>query len=178
MIIETASASVIFALIKRKHYFNFDRLSIDSWYLFFFGVIIQFLLTKGFMPEYRYPLIIISYLLILLCLAKTYNRNSMKMMFIGTLLNFIVISMNNGYMPVSTKSLSLSGYDITTLVSNKLDTFHALITNETSFIILADIIPIPKPYPLPQILSIGDFFMMIGIFMFIQSIIAKRKKTA
>ncbi|WP_094548988.1 DUF5317 family protein [Petroclostridium xylanilyticum] len=52
---------------------------------------------------------------------------------------------------------------------------HTLITSSTRLSILADIIAIPKPYPLPKVLSIGDIFIAFGVFVFIQEAMLSRR---
>jgi len=178
MIIETAGVSLAIAFLKRKHHFNIEKLRIDYWYLFFLSVIIQFALKLGYFENYYFPIITISYLIILLGIVKNFRRNSMKLMFVGTLLNFLVIVANKGYMPVYTKGLAFAGYDLSASTSIFLDRFHILTNDNTSLIFLADIVPIPEPFPLPQMLSIGDFFMMVGVFIFFQSAFGKQKYTS
>ena len=68
--------------------------------------------------------------------------------------------------------VSINGFkgirDETILPYREFDIKHMGINKNTKFKYLADIILIPKPYPLPKIISIGDIFLMSGIFMFFQ----------
>jgi hypothetical protein len=48
------------------------------------------------------------------------------------------------------------------------DLVHTVLDETTTFGFLGDVIHLEKPYPLPKTLSIGDVFMMIGVFTFIQ----------
>jgi len=50
------------------------------------------------------------------------------------------------------------------------------VSKDTKFVYLADIILIPRPYPLPKILSLGDIFLMIGVFVFFQEEMFIEKK--
>ncbi len=97
------------------------------------------------------------------------NRKSWPMYIVlsGIILNFIVVFANSGLMPVSKDGLAFSGYDMSKIKSNRLDLNHMLVDMNTKFTFLSDIIPVPKPYPLPAMLSVGDIIMSIGIFLFI-----------
>lgn len=175
MLLETASTSILVSILRKGKFKNLEKAYIHGWYLLFIAGILQVMLKIGLLSNYFYPIVILSYLLILSCLALNYYSRGMMIAFIGTLLNFIVISANGGFMPVSLKSLAFAGYDISQLTSNYFDTFHSIIIESTHFTILADIIPIPEPYPFPQVLSIGDLFIMVGVFMFIQEIMFDKK---
>jgi len=102
-------------------------------------------------------------------LILNFNKKSMILIFIGTLLNLIVIMANSGQMPVSGEGLQLAGLleNLEALKSQSVIT-HTLITENTRFSILGDIIRISKPYPFPKLLSIGDIFIAIGVFFFLQ----------
>lgn len=175
MLIETASTSLLVSFFRKGNLKNLQTIYINGWYLFFIASALQLILHQGYGHKFFYPVVITSYIFILLCLGFNYKNKSMRLIFAGTFMNFVVIAANNGLMPVSVKSLTFAGYDISRLTTNRFDTFHSLITESTHLSFLADIIPIPEPYPFPQILSIGDFFIMIGIFLFIQNAVVDKK---
>lgn len=79
----------------------------------------------------------------------------------GTLLNLVPIAFNNGKMPVQLNE---------TLSGTHFDIGHVLLTEATRFRWLSDIIFIREPYPFPKIISIGDIFIVIGVFLLIQQI--------
>ena len=51
---------------------------------------------------------------------------------------------------------------------------HTLMNDNTALKFLGDIFVLPKPYPRPKIFSIGDVFMALGIFIYIQEIMIKK----
>lgn len=169
MLAETTSASILVSLIRKGNLKNLQNIDIHGWYLLFIAGILQVVLKLGYFETFFYPIVIFSYICILSCLVMNFRQFSMVITFVGVLLNFLVIAFNKGFMPVSSKGLEIAGYDMSSITSIQLDTFHALIVDSTRLAFLSDIIPIPKPYPLPQMLSIGDFFIMIGVFMFFQN---------
>lgn len=91
----------------------------------------------------------------------------MKLFLIGVILNFIVIFGNGGKMPVSLNGIN-GIYQEVELPERTYDIKHVALNKDTKFIYLADIILIPRPYPLPKILSIGDIFIILGTFVFFQ----------
>jgi len=94
----------------------------------------------------------------------------MKIILVGIILNFIIIALNSGYMPVSLGALEFAGYGISAITSGILDTFHSVLNKDTLAPLLGDYIPIPEPYWFPQIWSIGDLFLIVGIFIFVQDL--------
>ena len=54
---------------------------------------------------------------------------------------------------------------------------HTLMNDNTALKYLGDILVLAKPYPRPKIFSIGDVFMALGIFMYIQEIMIKKAES-
>jgi hypothetical protein len=80
---------------------------------------------------------------------------------LGTFLNFLVIVVNKGSMPVDPQYMPVNS--IEKLV---VSVTHTLITETTIFPWLADIIYIK--WPTQQLISIGDIIINVGLFIFIQ----------
>lgn len=109
---------------------------------------------------------------ILLLVGIWYNRGikEMRIFGAGILLNFLVITANNGQMPVSMEALEKAGMqDMLILLQNKSYVIHTLMVPGTKLKFLADVIPLPPPYPRPRVLSIGDVIMGAGVFLLIQN---------
>ncbi len=98
----------------------------------------------------------------------------MKLFLIGTLLNFIVIFANGGKMPVSLSGPKWQENPIDITISD-IDFKHMSLDENTRLPYLADVILIAKPYPFPKILSIGDVFLNLGLFFFLQEEMLKKK---
>lgn len=99
-----------------------------------------------------------------------------QLIFIGVLLNFVVIVANDGRMPVSVeaaKSLD-AGYSIA-LEEGKYAK-HTVLTEKTKLRLLGDILPLPEFYPRKQVISIGDIIMNVGIFVFIQKLMGTKRR--
>lgn len=158
---------------------NLEKVEIRAWYLLLIAACIQISLSifkvkgvsiKGLSQEgIFFYLHMISYLLMIVCVLLNLNKNSMKAFLIGIVLNFIVIFANGGKMPVSMNGVRGINDSIgTELPISEFDIKHQGVTADTRFVYLSDIILIEGPYPLAKILSIGDIFLMIGLFIFLQ----------
>lgn len=98
-----------------------------------------------------------------------FEKPFMKLMFIGTLLNFIAIIFNDFKMPVYVSDI-LSDVEAKKMyLLSGQDLIHSLLTEDTKFKIFADIITLPPPYPFPKTISIGDIFLLLGFFVFWQN---------
>ena len=93
----------------------------------------------------------------------------MKLMFLGTLMNFIAIIFNDFKMPVYNSEM-MTEFEIKKIyLQSGQDLIHSLLTEDTKFKIFADIITLPPPYPFPKTISIGDIFLFFGVFAFWQN---------
>lgn len=182
LFIEPIILSFLIAKIRRGKIRNIEKVSIKGWYFFILAALIQFSisLVKGINPGAGIELLIryfiyfhaFTYLLLIIGIILNIKLNSMKLFLIGLILNLIVIFFNGGQMPVSIDGIKgIGNYD--ELPVRQFDIKHNSITKDTKFVYLADIILIPKPYPLPKIISIGDILIMTGVFLFFQEAIVK-----
>ncbi|MEA5011778.1 MAG: DUF5317 domain-containing protein [Angelakisella sp.] len=112
-----------------------------------------------------------SYLLLGTFLVRNRHLKSMKLLMIGTVLSFIVISANQWKMPVSTRI-----YDMPALapVLEKITTGtlveYTVATDATRFLWLGDVIPVDF-IPGMSFGSIGDMFLAVGIFWLVLELI-------
>lgn len=163
MIIEGIVLSIIVGYIRKGRLINFENIEIKAWYLIIASQILQIIAIRlgnsiNISTTTFYIMHILSYIILLISLVINHRLLSMNLLSIGTILNLIPIALNNGQMPVF----------LPQGVNASFDMGHILGTNTTKAYILSDIIPILKPYPLPKIISIGDIFILIGIFLLVQ----------
>lgn len=172
MIVEGVILSGIVGYIRKGRLSNFENINIRVWYLIILSQIMQIIVIRlngsviNVNENVFYIVHILSYILLLIPLLLNYRLLSMKLLGIGTVLNLIPIALNQGKMPV----LLPQG------VNASFDMGHIIISSSTRAYILSDIIPILKPYPLPKIISIGDIFLLIGAFLFVQYGMLNREK--
>jgi hypothetical protein len=106
------------------------------------------------------------------------NRKEKGFMWIftGVLLNFIVMLVNGGKMPVSIDAIAvIDPTYAATLNADSLITKHEYLTDSTILPFLGDIIPLTLPYPRNLVISIGDVVMNFGIFIYLQQALMAHK---
>ncbi|MEA5096146.1 MAG: DUF5317 domain-containing protein [Sedimentibacter saalensis] len=107
--------------------------------------------------------------------AINIKKSYMMLFFIGTLLNFITIASNGFKMPVFVSDV-LGDVEAKRLyLQTGQDLIHSLLTDKTKFKFLCDIITIPSPYPFSKTISVGDVFLLSGVFAFWQDLLEGKK---
>lgn len=110
----------------------------------------------------------VTYSLIIVALSWNIKEKGFNIIMIGLLLNFIVIMLNHGKMPVDIQAIKhlISEESLEYLRSGK-DLTHIIASDSTRLWFLGDIIHLRKPYPLTKSISIGDLFLTVGLLRFI-----------
>lgn len=180
MLVESVILSILIGLFRGRKLKSLENIYIDKVWLIFLSFGLEFLCTliikndiRPFSPFISKNYMIIHMLVyILLFMFFIFNRNikGLRLVFIGIFLNFIVIAVNDGSMPVKVDMVLAKGFNesVNMLAAGKIAGHSILIEGQTKLWPLADIIDIPPPYPFPQTISIGDIFIALGIFLFIQ----------
>ena len=78
---------------------------------------------------------------------------------LGAALNVLAISVNGGVMPASARALRISAVAERAGFDNSAALAHAHLS------FLGDIIPVPGPWPIGNVLSVGDLIIFIGAFV-------------
>lgn len=178
MLLETFLLAVIIGFLFKGRIRNLAKMPFRGAWLIWAGLIL-----RNIPAVFKFPfltqfadaiapfapiLFLASYVLLVAGIGLNLSRWPMAIIFGGILLNFAVVLANAGFMPVSGESLRWAGYDISRIpASGLLDMNHILTTAQTRLSFLSDILAIPKPYPFPQVISIGDVLMCFGMFLFI-----------
>jgi len=178
LIIESLGTSLVVGKLRGGKFSYLKDAEIHKWYLIVSAFLVEFiavfLSSKGyqFVSNNILGIHFISYSLLFIGIYFNINKLSFKVIMLGTLLNFIVIMLNGGQMPISAEALINAG--IPEQINDSVIT-HAIITSDTVFKFLGDIFILPKPYPRPKVFSIGDVFLAIGVFAYIQEIMVKKQ---
>ena len=133
---------------------------------------IRVLALRGLIDPGRYSFVAQGTAFALLLVVLWYNRRLLGVLVIGigSLANILVMMLNGGLMPVSSRLLEKTG-DLSgglELLKNGSDGKHILINEATKIPLLSDIIGMP-PFLgwLMPIVSIGDLIVAVGIFLLI-----------
>ncbi|UNK18988.1 DUF5317 domain-containing protein [Paenibacillus sp. N3/727] len=119
------------------------------------------------------------YIVGMLFLWMNRDQRGFGIILAGVFLNFLVMAVNGGRMPVSLQAASvLDPYYVDMLKEGAIITKHFLLDDSTALPFLGDIIPLSAPYPRTQAISIGDIVMNIGIFMYIVHLMSNGHRKA
>jgi hypothetical protein len=118
------------------------------------------------------------YVIGLIFLWLNRKQTGFPILMAGAFLNFLVMAVNGGRMPVSLEAAQavLDPFYAETLRQGVIYGKHVALTSGTHLALLGDIIPLTKPYYKEQVISIGDVVEGIGIFLFIQKVMLSGKK--
>lgn len=167
MLLDMVIISLIVALIRGGRPTEQFRLR-HSWIIF---VALGLQLLAVLTPRQISPwLVLSSYMVLMVGLFFNLDKQSMRLIFVGVLLNALVIGLNGGHMPVSVAAAKGLGFDTTPLTAQS-DYKRIAMSGATLFNFLGDVIPVP--IPLPRVVSIGDILIAIGAFLLIQEFMAK-----
>lgn len=166
MFIEVIIIAVLFSLITGGKLTNLGQLNFRCFYMVIAAYVIQsgidYWATGQRFGGYPY-LHMVSYFILFFVLFQNRRLPGMYFIIIGTLLNFIVISLNGGQMPVSPDILPEN-------LSQELAAGHGgthnLLTGDTRVKFLADIFHI-RYFNQNQLISIGDIIIDIGAFLLV-----------
>ncbi len=175
MFIDIIFFSIIVGKIRGGSLRKLGELNFRGIYLFFTGFLIQ--LAIGILGSKEVPfwqlicssLHIISYLFIFMGIYVNLKIPGMRLLGLGSFLNFIVITANRGRMPVSLDRLEYLGRinDIELLKSGSVPMYIATKGDLLSKF-LGDVLALPKPIFRSQVFSVGDILMGIGFFILFQ----------
>lgn len=179
MIIETLVFSLLIGKLRGGKIKNLGKLHIRGGHLLIIGLLLEIfsliIVKKSqgkvsqFIIEYFRIIRGITFLLVIIALIFNIKQKWLGLTLIGIIMNFIPIWANNGKMPVSIYGLVNSHmYEQLDLLKKDIILTHTIGDKNTKFYYLSDIIPIPKPYPLPKVISFGDILISISLFLLIQ----------
>lgn len=174
---------ILIGRIKGKSLDVFEVRLEKTWLIiivFAFQTAVRILGIKGmaFPKEINWLINGSVFALILLCLW--FNRRYIGLWVIGfgAFLNALVMTANEGKMPVDIKLVeNMGSIDYINIIKEGFDSKHSILTENTRMDFLADIIYIPGFLGLGMpVVSIGDVIIAIGVFVFVLNIFAKHSK--
>jgi hypothetical protein len=163
--------SIILMLIRTKTLdISILKLEIKGYQILIIAAVIEIIaefLYNNVINNKVVEILSLNWLIYIAIFAVTilnFKKPFMKLFFIGTLLNFIAIISNDFKMPVLVSEILANAEAKKIYLQTGQDLIHSLLTDETKFKALCDIITLPPPYPFPKTISIGDIFLLSGIF--------------
>lgn len=161
---------------------NLGRLPLrgTGWFILLGVIEISMQFTQTPERQFLYKsLIMFAGALMMLLLWANRHIPGVKLSLSGLFLNFLVMAANGGRMPVSQWAAVISGQsDYLPELLSDVSARHVIIGADTKLVLLADIIPLPPPYPFPRVLSIGDVILFAGIIIIIIKGMLERRSVA
>jgi hypothetical protein len=149
----------------------FPALLLIQFALFFFHERIEVI------EVYSGYIFMLIYVVGLYVLWLNRNEKGIWWIFAGVALNFIVMLVNGGKMPVSIEAAAavLGPASVQILIEGTALSKHMALDASTLLPFLGDIIPLTSPYPRTLVISIGDVIMNFGIFIYLQHVMLEHK---
>lgn len=150
---------------------NIIDMNIRAWYVILLALILQvsplILSNFEFMISAQKYILFTSTILMLLVVVFNLDKKGFWIILIGGLFNIGIMVFNGLSMPVNMASLDSASTLFESISDGSLINY---VASDAAGIgkIFTKFIYVPKPYPFPKILTIGDIIMTIGLmFMLI-----------
>lgn len=150
--------SVVVSVMRGGKLSNLPDIYARGWWLLFIGFGMQIVANATSSARLAVALLLTSYVILLVMVWLNRSEAGMWIAGIGLLMNFIVISLNNG-MPVLPEAIRLAGGTSDVVFGAK----HVLLDEASLLPALADVIPLPG-----SVISLGDVFLAVGLGAFIE----------
>ncbi len=174
MVVEAIIIGLIIGFFRNGRLNHLLNIEFKGWYLVFLGAALQIIpiaatrLTESVTMLQWAPFI--GIVLIWIAVGLNHKIKGFKIIALGALLNMVVMMLHGGKMPFNVDLANLTG--ITALAESvKSGTVANLIDmNGSAHILkwLGKTIPLPPPYPMAKMVSLGDVIVSVGIGYFIQ----------
>ncbi|HAF62865.1 MAG TPA: hypothetical protein DCK95_11155 [Anaerolineaceae bacterium] len=158
-----------------------QEIHIKSIWLVLFAFLPQWLAfnfspTREIIPDSWIPLILLgSQLLLLVFVWQNRDLPGIKVMGLGLLLNFVVIALNHGFMPLSPETaqkLIPAGVTADLAIGERVEYGKDILlqVSDTNLWFLSDIFVLPKWFTNRAAFSLGDIFISVGAFLLLWSL--------
>lgn len=177
MLIELLIGSIIIGIIRggsiwRLMNTSFNRISVLILSLLIYISFFHFAL-RGYdiVLNHIEKVHVVVYIILIFGIILNYKFREVWIIFIGVIANLVSFFINSSRIVFSVEGLNYAGFnDIVRIITTESIDFLAPLTEMTKVGFLGRFIAIPPIYIYPQIFSIGDFVISLGIFLLIQNI--------
>ena len=164
--LEVVIIGIVIGYLRKGKLSRFEEIRFKLWELFPLAFLLQFLGNQISMSDFTFYVVhLLSYVIILIVLFLNRSLFPIRVFALGHCMNMIAIAFNRGKMPV----------DVGFLENPVFDRGHSLLQEDTLFRVFSDIFIVRIPGVTIRAYSLGDFFLMIGIFLLIQYIMLYKK---
>ncbi len=186
MLVETIFLALIIGAVCYKRFDGLLEMELKAVYLPMLAFLLEafsgiMLKTEGLLGvqvlRWTFWIHVMVYMLLFTFVYINRHYKALIILGIGFGLNFLVIVVNQGFMPVDLSMAISQNYreGINALENNRIFGHKVLEVELDRLIILADWINIPPPYLWPKTISLGDIVIDIGVFGLIYTQFGKFK---
>lgn len=173
--------TILIAMLRGGRLRDLDKLSIRWLWLPLLAFLVQAYMV--FFPAERSEGLLTlrasvlagSYLCLLVMAWANRHLPGIRLIALGVLMNFVVMVVNGGYMPVTPEALVTAGHqdlvhsmESGARVASSKDVI--LEREETTLWWLSDVFVIPRDWPLSGSFSLGDVMIAFGAFVLMQAV--------
>lgn len=174
MYLEAIILGVLIGLARNGRLSNFFEVKFKGWALSILALIL-FVVPYGLrLADIPFEKIqIFPYIAMGICALITvlnFEKFGMKLIFLGLVLNMVIMGFNNYQMPVDALKMTQLGFDsfVESLKINEVVNYTTLDGSHALSQYLGKVIALPKVYPFAKLLSLGDIIITIGVVFLIQ----------
>ncbi len=138
--------------------------------LLFLGISLLLQVCSAILPHWGGSFVSVAYIFTLLFFYFNREHEDIRILMFGWSLNALAIWTNNGRMPIDMEQAKKLPYSLDGII-NGTDFKHSVLTEASHLPFLTDIMYMP--FPIARVFSIGDLFLMLGIFLLVQRIMNK-----
>ncbi len=142
---------------------------------FLIQVLVSFMLLAGssFFINQRLIFYALSYGLLFAALFTNLNSKAVWLIVLGSLLNFAVIFLNGGTLPIAVEALEKAGFNnrLELIQAGRLVQYQLTEGSGSWLAFLGKRLTPPAIYPIRQVFSIGDVLISLGVFLWIQDLL-------
>lgn len=163
-------ASLIIALARGGRFGNLAQIELRYFWLLFVPLLLQVIAFSpvGDLVVFQVAVAQLLYIasLGLAAFALWLNRQlpGIRWIAVGLFLNFLVILLNGGFMPVSAAARQFAG--LPPVLAREMNVIP--LTDTTLLPWLSDVLPLPAILPFANVFSVGDALIAIGGVIFTQ----------
>jgi hypothetical protein len=145
-------AGLVIGLATGGRTANLGRHPMFGWPLLIVAFAAQSLAQVGGLQRIAYPLVLLSYVVLLVFAARNLHLVGMGVVLVGIALNAAVVLINHG-MPVRPSAAAAAGIE-------RLAAVHHTERESDTLLVLADVVPARA---IGEVLSIGDLVLAVGL---------------
>lgn len=167
MLIDFIVVGLVWGFLRGGKLRNLSQIDFPFFWIIILGFSIELLAFKGLQPFVVFNLV--GRGLVFLGALLSARLYGMKLMSLGAFLNFLVIALNGGKMPVSLKVTSWLGLQkFVELLESNYYPDYIILSSSTRLPFLGDVLPyFSFLFRRFFVASVGDYLLGIGVMLFL-----------